>query len=200
MADANKVIIGLENFHIALITSYDAVTKKYTYGTPTRVPGLVSLDISTSGGENTFYADNIAYFKSNTNQGYELKITIANLTEFIREEVLGEKKQLNGLRVEFANAIPKDCAILFEVSGDTEGERYVFYNSTMSRPNINRSTKGENAEPQTNELTLKATARENDKAVKAFITEKDTAYATFFNSVLEPEEVTRVMPTSTPKA
>ena len=48
MADKNKIKYGLTNVHFAKLT-FDAQQQKYTYGTPIRFPGAVSLSLDPTG-------------------------------------------------------------------------------------------------------------------------------------------------------
>ncbi len=53
---ANKVTFGLNKVHYAVITEGEDGT--YTYGTPVRIPGAVSMSETPVGESTKFYADN----------------------------------------------------------------------------------------------------------------------------------------------
>ena len=121
----NRVNFGLTNVHYAVITE-DPVTGEYSYATPVRIPGAVSLSESTRGENTPFYADNGVYYSSSSNQGYELSLTFARITESFRVDVLGETL-VNGGLYENANAKPKKFALLFEIDGDAQQDKFVYY-------------------------------------------------------------------------
>ena len=61
---ANIVEFGLTNVYIAKATK--AIDGTVSYGTPQRLYGAVDLSIENSSGgdDNVFYADNIAYYRA----------------------------------------------------------------------------------------------------------------------------------------
>ena len=60
----NKVKYGLKNVHYAI---YNSGTDSYS--TPVAVPGAVNLSLSPEGSSYTFYADNVAYYATQSDQG-----------------------------------------------------------------------------------------------------------------------------------
>lgn len=102
---------GLCNVYYAVITGYDVLTKKYTYGTPIPIPGGVSVSFSASGDSNPFYADNIVYFDVKTNAGYEGDLEIALIPDSFRINVLGEE-EMDGMLVENSDAQGKEFALM----------------------------------------------------------------------------------------
>lgn len=183
----NKVKFGLSNCWMAPLT-VDATTGEYTYDTPIRVPGAVNLSLSASGDSNDFYADNIIYFNSNANQGYEGDLEIALIPDEIRTQILGETIDSNGAFIENANDKARGFAFGFQIDGDQKNRRYWYYNCSLSRPNNESSTIESSIEPKTDTMTMKAMPRLSDKAVRTFMElsdENQTAYDGFFESVYE---------------
>ena len=76
---------------------------------------------------------------------------------------------------------------LFEFDGDVKATRHVLYNCTASRPTIASSTRTDTKEPNTNELTFVASARETDYAVKTktTATTTTTVYDNWYKKVYE---------------
>ena len=181
----NKVKFGLSNVHIAPLT-YDGT--KYTYDEIIKIPGAVSLSLEPSGDSNDFYADNVIYFSSTANQGYEGDLEIAMITDEIREKIFGELKDKNGAFIESAKDINTPFAFGFQIEGDEKGRRFWYYNCTMSRPGNSASTTEATKEPSTDTLTMKAMPRITDSRVRIFLTEtaeNKEAYDSFFDTVYE---------------
>lgn len=184
---ANKIKYGISKCYYAVAT--DDGTGTLTYGTPVALPGAVSLSMDAQGDTNTFYADNIAYFTSTANNGYQGDLELALLPNDFREDVLGETLDAKGFYVEKADATTKEFALLFQFEGDESATRHCMYRCVASRPAANGSTKEESIEPQTESLTITAMPRINDELVKArcpYSASTSSAYATWFSAVEEP--------------
>lgn len=181
-----KVKFGLSNVHIAPFSVEDGAI---IYGTPVHVPGAVSISLDPSGDNTDFFADNIKYFSSSTNQGYEGDLEIAMLPDELRTSIFGEIKDKNGAYIESANDVIKPFALGFELETDKLGRRFWYYNCNVSRPKNESSTTETSKTPATDTLTIKALPREAaDKRVRVFLPASETntdAYNSFFNEVYE---------------
>ncbi|SET02381.1 phage major tail protein, phi13 family [Salinibacillus kushneri] len=184
----NKVVFGLKNAHYAVITE-DETTGELTYGTPKPLPGSVELSLEGRGDPAEFYADDMLYYSSSNNQGYDGTLTIAKLTDEFKQEVLGEElEETDSVLIEKQNAKPQNFALMFEFDGDQKAVRHLLYNCSASRPNVTGSTRTSSKEPSTSELSFVAAPREKDKAVKVSTTADTTqgVYDTWYESVYEP--------------
>lgn len=191
---ANKIKYGLKNVYYAVATI--ASDGSATYDTPVAIPGAVSLSLEPQGENSPFYADNIAYWIGVANNGYEGDLEIARVPDSFKTDVLGYKTSGNGLFVEDANAGAIHFALLFQFEGDVKATRHVMYNCTATRAAASGNTKGENVEPQTETLTIKATtvyvSALNTDVVKSETNESttDTIYNGWFTAVTLPTAAT----------
>lgn len=176
---ANKVKYGISNCYYAKIEDDG-------YGTPVALPGAVSLSMEAQGDTNTFYADNIAYFTSSANNGYQGDLELALLPDSFRTDILGEILDTKGFYVEKANAPVVEFALLFQFEGDENATRHCLYRCVASRPAVNGSTKEESVEPQTESITITAMPRIDDMVVKSRCPASASDYASWFGSVKEP--------------
>ena len=183
----NKVKFGLSNVHIAKITETDGAI---TYGTPFKVPGAKSLTADPEGEITKFYADNIVYYISNSNQGYSGDLEIAMLVEQFLTEILGQTKDKNGALLENADDNNARFALMGEIDGDEKKRRFVYFDCKATRPSAEMSTKEESVEPQTDKISITMSPRTTDKAIKAVIEQSDTnkaVYDNFFTKVYEKD-------------
>ncbi|MDL2212130.1 phage tail protein [Erysipelotrichaceae bacterium OttesenSCG-928-M19] len=182
----SKVKFGISEVHVATFTTNEDGTP--TYDIPVKVPGAVSLSVEAQGDESKFYADNGVYYSKIANAGYEATLTIAKLTEYIKTNLLGQKKDANGALIESTDDKQSPFVLMFQVEGDETNTRYVYYNCTLSRPSSENTSTEDSVEVATDELTLSISQR-YDKAVKAEIEEDNSKYNTVFTTVYEPEQV-----------
>ena len=184
----NKVKFGLSNVVMAKMNVGEGGV--ITYDTPIAIPGAVNLSLEPQGDTNDFYADNVIYFSSSTNQGYEGDLEIAMIPDTIRTAIMGEHKDTNDVYIETANDKFENFAFGFQIEGDQKGRRYWYYNCSLTRPNTEGSTIEASKEPKTDTLTIKAMARLTDKKVRVFIEPTDdntSVYNNFFSSVYESQ-------------
>ncbi len=190
----NKIKYGLKNVHYAVITNNSGVI---SYATPVRIPGAVNLALSPSGEKVEFPADDVMYFVTNTNSGYDGNLEVAVIPDSFAVDVMGETIDSNGALIENADAIPKDFALPFEFSGDANATRHVLYNVNAARPNVEGSTKGKTIEPKTEALSITASPAIDTKNVKAKLKPTDTGYDTFYSAVYLEDAVTNTVATAT---
>lgn len=182
---ANKIKYGIRNCYYAKAT--DDGTGTLTYGTPVRLPGAVSLSLDAQGETSPFYADDIIYFQSDSNNGYSGSLELALVPDAFRKDVLGEVESTNGLLVEKANVTSSEFALLFEFQGDDKATRHALYRCTASRATVAGQTKEATVTPQTETINITAMPRISDYIVKSKIPAATTgAYTTWFSAVVEP--------------
>ena len=188
MADTNKIKYGIKNCYYAVATI--AANGSATYDTPVALPGAVSISLDPQGDTSPFYADNIVYYTSIANNGYEGDLELAKLPDSFLTDVLGYTADKNGVLFEDANAPVVHFALMFQFEGDAHAKRHVLYNCTATRPSVSGSTKEETIEPQTETITITATTVYNasyDKdVVKASVTPTEaTQYNAWTSSVYQ---------------
>jgi len=178
---ANKVKFGLRNAHYAKKTDAG-------YADPMPFPGQVSLTLKPKGDRAEFYADDVAYFTREANQGYEGEMTIADVPASFLKDCLGFTEDGNGAVFENMDAVQTPFALLFEVQGDVQPRRFVFYECLAARPNVEANTVKGTIEPTTDTLSFIASPRLSDGMVKAVLVktaENEAAYAGFYTDVYE---------------
>lgn len=180
-----KVKFGISNCHYAVITETD---NSITYGTPVALKGAVSFSADPEGETSPFYADNIVYYQSVSNQGYSGDLELAQISDAFAKDVLGQIEDSNGALIESANDTNKKFALMFQIETDEKARRVVYYYCTAQRPSSEANTKEDTIEPQTDTLNITMSARKTDQAVKCVLPLTDDnveAYNSFFTQVYE---------------
>ncbi|MDO4720965.1 MAG: phage tail protein [Peptostreptococcaceae bacterium] len=182
----NKIKYGLKNVHYAVITEEGG---NITYGTPKPIPGAVSLSATAKGEKNEFYADDILFFGTTANQGYEGELEVAMIPDEFRKDVMGDKTDQHGVIFEDASATPKNIALLFEFSGDQHASRCALYYVMIARPDIESETKKAQIEPKTEKLKFMAGPHPKTEIPFAkCYPEKKAQYDAWFQTVHEYTE------------
>lgn len=178
----NKIKYGLRNVYYAVATT--GTGGAITYATPVAIPGAVNLSMSAEGETNPFYADDVIYWQSTSNNGYSGTLEVALLPDSFKTDVLLETADASGVYCEDASKTPKEFALLFEFQGDDKATRHALLRCACSRPDVTGATKEAAIEPQTETLNITATPRINDYLVKLSCPySATTAYGTWFTSV-----------------
>ena len=191
----NLVRFGLSNVHYSVYTA-GASGGAGTFSTPVALKGGVQMTTTPEGDSRTFYADNIAYYVSETNNGYSGTLEVAAVDVDFLTDVLGyETDETSGLTYEATDAQPKSVALLFEIDGNVEKQRFALYNVTFSRLEQEHNTKSESTEPDTVTLNFTAIGRDftigsaTKNVVKAVCSnsgDEHDAYDTFMTKVVVP--------------
>lgn len=155
-----RIKYGLKNVYYAVATIDD--DNEATYATPVRIPGAVNLSLEPQGDQEVFNADNIDYFVSQGNNGYEGDLEIALVPESFEKDVLGAIEDNKGVLIEDIDAPVVHFALLFQFEQDTQALKHVFYNCTATRPTVEGETKGESIDPKTDTLKLRAGSIHNE--------------------------------------
>lgn len=188
MPNTNKVKFGIKNVHYAVATIADDGTA--TYGNLVALPGAVSMSLEAQGEMTQEYADDIVYYTSSANSGYQGDLELEIVPEAFLKDILGFKVGGNGILYEDAGAEPVHFALTFEFSGDKHKKRGVLYNCTASRPAVASSTVTATKEVQHESITITATSIFNDDVdcdiVKGSAVPTDSAYANWNTAIQQP--------------
>lgn len=186
----SKVKFGLKNVHYAVATV--GADGTLTYGTPVAFPGAVSISLDAQGERSVFYADDIEYYITQNNQGYQGDLEVALVTDSFHKDILGEIEDGKNVMLEDADATTVYFALMGEFTEDVNAKRWCLYKCTASRPSTAGQTKGETVEPQTETLTITATPVQESvtgkRIVKAstYASTNATVYENWYDAVYTP--------------
>lgn len=186
----NRIKYGISHCYMAVCV-LDA-NNSPTYQTPFQVSGCRAISLESQGSQDIFWADDIAYYIGNGNSGYQGDLTLARIPDEVREKILGEYLDNNGVLIEDQNAQAVHFALMFQFKGDQRNTLHVLYNCTAQRAAIESSTKEDTVEPQEETLSITATsvynATLNKDIVKASTGKDVTAGAVsgWYTTVYQP--------------
>lgn len=182
----NKVKYGLKNAHYAILTVDENGVA--TYAKPVRIPGSVNLTMDAQGEANTFYADDMAYFVTETNDGYSGTLEVALVPDSFRTDVLNESLDENSqVLTENVNAATVPFALLFEFNGDQRAIRHVLYNCTCGRTSVSGATTTNTSEPTTETMNLTAAPLANGNTkTRTTVDTPAVLYNGWYDAVWQP--------------
>lgn len=183
----NKVRFGLSNVVAFPIT--ENTKGAITYGEKIAIPGAVSIKISPIGDSESFYADNKAYYTTDSGAGYEAEVEIALIPDKFDTECLGAAKDQQGAIIETATPAPKkNFALAFQFEGDESATKHILYCCTASKSDLEGKTKEDKVDVATETIKLTA-ASDADGNIKAKVMKGNTGYDTFFDSPYKIKQV-----------
>lgn len=147
----DKVKFGIKNVHI-----FPQLTDAPTFGPVIDVPGAVSLSLDAQGDISKFYADNIVYYQTSANNGYEGDLEVALIPDEVFEKIFNYVKDGDNVYTENASKNVVPFAMTFEEEGDQAGTKFVLYNCTATRPSRSLATVEDSKEPTTQTLSVSA--------------------------------------------
>lgn len=160
-------IIGLDNLHYAPMTTEDTATTQAVYGTPKRLVGIVSVDMSPENDTATLYGDNMAMATISKTKKRSITLEIADLPLEDEAALLGHTydSETGVMTVKGDDKAPY-VAIMFDADTHDEKKQYtVFYKGKFAEAQHTDNTDGESTEFSLHNLEGTFVARTYDKKV-----------------------------------
>ena len=180
---ANKVEFGISNLHVGTYTVEDGTV---TLGTPYHQEGAVSFSPETQSEQNTFYADNIAYWSGYSGGEIEGDLEVAMFDDAFKTQFLGYRTLTNGGLASVKNPTKPNVYIAFQVEGDAEARRVILYNCALGEITREYATIEESKEPATETIPVTCTGDNATGVTRAVLKPSDTGYATLFTAPTAP--------------
>lgn len=189
----DKVEYGFRNVYYSVITENNDGT--ITYGTPksflAQGCGGISINLAPVGDQTEMYADDISWFATTMNNGYDGDLVMTKVSVDFKKDILKMEEDTNGALIETANVIANKFALGFEVQGNENPQRTWYYYCSVARPSDEHTTKEASITPNEKTLSLQARPRPTDMRVKANLiksTLNETAFNGFFSAVYEKQQ------------
>lgn len=180
---ANKVLFGISQLHIGTYTEENGTV---TLGTPYHQKGAVSFSPEEQSEQNTFYADNIAYWSGYSGGTIEGDLEVAMFDDAFKTQFLGYRALSDGGLALVKGATKPNVYIAFQVEGDVESRRVILYNCTLGAISREYATIEESKEPQTATIAVTATGDNATGVTMATYKPDDAGYATLFTAPTAP--------------
>lgn len=184
---ANKVLFGISELHVGTYTEVTTTQgTTITLGTPYHQRGAVSFSPEEQSEQNTFYADNIAYWSGYSGGTIEGDLEVAMFDDAFKTQFLGYKTLTSGGLALVKGATKPNVYIAFQVEGDEEARRVILYNCTLGGISREYSTIEENKEPQTATISVTAIGCNTNGVTMATFKRSDSGYNTLFSAPSAP--------------
>jgi phi13 family phage major tail protein len=181
---ANKVEFGISQLHVGTYTVASDGT--VTLGTPYHQAGAVSFSPEAQTEQNTFYADNIAYWSGYSGGTLEGDLEVAMFDDAFKTQFLGYVTLTNGGLAAVKNATKPNVFIAFQVEGDAESRRIILYNCSLGSIAREYATIEDTKEPATETLGVTCTGDNNTGVTMAVLKPGDSGYDTLFTAPTAP--------------
>lgn len=181
---ANKVEFGISNLHVG--TYVDDGNGNVTLGTPYHQKGAVSFSPEQDVEDNPFYADDITYWNEYTEGHFTGDLTVAMFDDDFKTQFLGYVTLTNGGLAQKKGATKPNVYVAFQVQGDAEKRRVIFYNCSLGSIVREFTTVEDAKTPNTEALAVTCIGDNNNGVMKAVLKPTDSGYDTLFTAPTAP--------------
>lgn len=143
----NKVMFGVSKLHFGTYTVSDQGV--VTLGTPYHLPGTVNISLEAESEENSFYADNVRYWSTYSDNGYSGEIENALFPAEFKTQFMNYIELDDGGIGQIKGKQNKPVYIMFQAEGDAEAGRMILYNCSLGQITREFATTEDSTEAQT---------------------------------------------------
>lgn len=176
----NKVEFGISNLHI--FTYEEDESGNVTLGTPYHQRGAINFSPDQDSNESTLDADDIVYWSDYTEGPVSGSLEVALFDDAFKTQFLGYRSFVGGGVTQVKGAVKPACGIAFEIKGDKEKRRIVYYNCSLGAIGQTYETIGNEKTPRTETLPFTCAGANATGVVRARFKPGDTAYDTVFSA------------------
>lgn len=176
----NKVEFGISQLHVGTYTVGTGGT--VTLGTPYHVKGAVAFSPEEQSESSSFYADDSIYWSGYVTGSFEGDLEVALFDDTFKTTFLGYEELDDGGIANVKNAKKPNTYIAFQVDGDDEKRRIIFYNCSFGGITREYNTIEENKEPVTETIAVTVAGDIATGISKVTYKEGTTAYSTLFTT------------------
>ena len=149
----NKVEFGICKLHVGLYTVDDE--GNVTLGEPYHQKGAIGFTPELDNNKSNLDADNIEYWAEYTDGAFEGDVEVAKFDDDFKVKFLGYKRSTKGGIGKVKGATKPRVYVAFEITGDKEERREIFYNCALGAIKRGYNTiKSEGKEVDTEAITV----------------------------------------------
>lgn len=150
---AIKRQIGLRDFHVAKLLT-DVAGSDPTYGSITKIPGIISANISIERSSETYMSDDTVEEVLSSLSSITVEVEVSNLSAAERSLLLGQKTSA-GVVASNVDDIANEVAIMFRSQKTNGAYRYICLpKGKFSEPSENYASKTDSVTAQTLTMTF----------------------------------------------
>ena len=180
----NKVEFGISNLHVGTFAVADDGT--VTMGTPYHQKGARGFTPEQDSNENTAYADDMAYWSEYTEGQFSGDMTTMLFDDDFKTQFLGYVRTNKGGLGQVKGATKPNVYIAFEIKGDAEKRRAIFYNCALGSIGRLYETIEDQKEPVNETLPITCTGDNTSGLFKEVLKPGDAGYDTLFTNPSAP--------------
>ena len=180
---ANKVLFGFSDLYIG---TYTVSGGTVTMGTPYHQAGAVGFSPEAQSDQSTFYADNIPYYVTYSDGAIDRDLEVAMVDDAFKTQFLGYQTLTDGGLAQVKGATKPNVYIAFEVQGDAEKRRVIFYNGSLGSITREYATTEDSVEPQTESISVSFAGDNATGVTMATYKPADSGYDTLFTNPSAP--------------
>jgi len=181
---ANKVEFGISNLHVGTFTEGTGGT--VTMGAPYHQKGAIGFTPEQDSENNTAYADNIAYWSEYAEGPFEGDLTVMLFDEDFKTRFLGYVTTSKGGIGQVKNPVKPSVYVAFEVLGDAEKRRVIFYNCSLGTINREYNTVEDTKEPANEVLGITCVGDNTSGLMMEVLKPGDSGYDELFTAPTAP--------------
>lgn len=181
---ANKVEFGISNLHVGTYTVGE--NGAVTLGTPYHQKGAISFSPEQESNENTAYADNIVYWSEYTDGPFTGDLVTMLFDDDFLTQFMGYRRLSNGGLANVKNAVKPNVYIAFDIEGDAEKRRAIFYNCSLGAINRSYESIEDEKEPANETLPISCVGDNATGVTKATFKPTDAGYDTLYTAPAAP--------------
>ena len=176
----DKVMFGICNVHFG---TYEVDGDgNVTLGAPYHVPGSVNLSLEPDSEEVKFYADNVEYWTTYSDNGYTGELENALFDDQFKLNFMNYIQLDDGGIAQLKGVQNKKVYMMFEAETDIAARRCILYNLSLGQITREYATTEASAEPQTAKLPFTVTGDNATKITRVAYKPSDATYDSMFTT------------------
>ena len=166
---ATKRQIGLRDFHVAPLVQ--DTTGTIEYGSPIKIPGIISATMSTERSSESYYSDDVAEDTFSSFSKLTLEVEVSNLSVEERNLLLGQTTKCGGV-MSNKDDTAQEVGVMFR-SKKTNGKfRYVaLFKGKFVEPDESYASESDSLDAKTMTMTFTALPLANNGNYKLIVDE-----------------------------